>query len=183
VCVNSHYDLWVHPAEPNRAIDAVSVGIERPIADRLLLTYRVAGRIEDIVIPPARHPLRRDRLWESTCFELFLQSADTSAYFEFNFSPSGEWAAYGLEAYRAGMAQAAVPAAPAMTLSSGPGEMIVEVALSLWPTPEPWRLGIGVIIEEKIGSKSYWAITHKASVPDFHRADCFVGEVPPPAAS
>jgi hypothetical protein len=42
-----------------------------------------------------------------------------------------------------------------------------------------WRLGISAIIEEKDGSKSYWALAHPQGKPDFHHADSFVLDLPP----
>lgn len=180
--VTTHYALWTHPGWYSRAADAIGVELARPSAERLLLTYRVAGRIDDIALPPPGPPLRRDRLWESTCFELFLQPPGTGGYVEFNFAPSGEWAAYSFEAYRSGMAQSGVPAAPQIACTRTADAMTIEVALSLWPMREPCRLGLAAIIDEGVGPKSYWAISHAGAEPDFHRADCFVGELPPPPA-
>jgi hypothetical protein len=180
VGVTTDYALWTHPGWDSRAIQAIAVELVRPSPERLLLTYRVTGRVEDVVLPPPAPPLRRDRLWESTCFELFLQPPGASGYVEFNFAPSGEWAAYSFEGYRAGMAQAAVPAAPAISCSRTTDGIAMEVSLSLWPASVRARLGLAVIVDETSGPKSYWAISHCGDEPDFHRADCFVGELPPP---
>ena len=48
---------------------------------------------------------RADELWQTTCFEAFLEPRAATAYREFNFSPSGDWAAYDFDGYREGMAE------------------------------------------------------------------------------
>ena len=48
---------------------------------------------------------RADGLWQTTCFELFVRHPDQRGYFEFNFSPSTQWAAYRFSGYREGMAE------------------------------------------------------------------------------
>ena len=54
-------------------------------------------------LPAPVKPSRADRLWERTCFEVFLLDPKSGSYYEFNFSPSGNWAAYGFDGYRSGM--------------------------------------------------------------------------------
>ena len=34
------------------------------------------------------------------------------------------------------------------------------------------------VLEEKDGTKSYWALAHAADKPDFHHPDCFVAKLP-----
>ena len=46
---------------------------------------------------------RTDGLWRHTCFEAFICRRATGEYWEYNFSPSGAWAAYQFSGYRAGM--------------------------------------------------------------------------------
>jgi hypothetical protein len=41
-----------------------------------------------------------------------------------------------------------------------------------------WRLGLSAVIEEKDGTKSYWALAHpNPDRPDFHLADCFTAKL------
>ena len=61
-------------------------------------------------------PARADKLWRSTCFEAFLKSDGMEAYREWNFAPSGNWAAYDFSGYREGMGQADVAAPPYIRL-------------------------------------------------------------------
>jgi hypothetical protein len=70
------------------------VDVQRLPAGALHLTYRVEGDIAQLQLPQQKPPARTDGLWRDTCFEAFLRAPGSSAYDEFNFSPSGEWAAY-----------------------------------------------------------------------------------------
>ena len=41
-----------------------------------------------------------------------------------------------------------------------------------------WELGLSAVLEEKDGTKSYWALAHPTEKPDFHAAGCFVARLP-----
>ena len=70
----------------------------------LCLDFLVAGATAKIDIPaPAGLPVRKESLWEETCFEMFVSSKGSSQYWEFNMSPSGHWNVYRFSAYREGM--------------------------------------------------------------------------------
>ena len=43
---------------------------------------------------------------------------------------------------------------------------------------QQWALGLSAVLEEKDGTKSYWALAHAADKPDFHDAGCFVARLP-----
>jgi hypothetical protein len=174
--------LWAHPAYPTAALDGeILVSVERLSATSLRFRYLVLGRIDELVVPVAAAPLRTDDLWKTTCFEAFLAPVNTSAYQEFNFSPSSQWAAYDFTAYRAGMVQAALPAPPEISVDRQPDRLAVTVTLSLYLPQEPQKLGLSAVIEERGGRKSYWAVSHAGDSPDFHRQHCFVLELPPAA--
>jgi hypothetical protein len=36
-----------------------------------------------------------------------------------------------------------------------------------------WELGLSAVLEEKDGTKTYWALEHPSDKPDFHHAACF----------
>jgi hypothetical protein len=43
---------------------------------------------------------------------------------------------------------------------------------------QSWRLGLSAVLEEKDGTKSYWALAHpNPDKPDFHLADCFTAKL------
>ncbi len=45
------------------------------------------------------------------------------------------------------------------------------------PAGEPWQLGLSAVLEEKDGTKSYWALAHGGEKPDFHDPVCFAARL------
>ena len=127
--------------------------------------FRVFGPTADLAIPVASAPKRQDDLWKTTCFEIFWQGDDQEAYCEFNLSPSGEWAAYRFDDYRAGRQEVAVRT---ISVSSGHDHgslmLVADIGADL---PVPARVGLSAVIEEG-GMLRYYALTHSDDTPDFH---------------
>ncbi|MDR1163822.1 MAG: DOMON-like domain-containing protein [Candidatus Accumulibacter sp.] len=124
-----------------------------------------------------RTPRRADRLWEHTCFEAFLASANRSDYREFNFSPSGDWAVYDFSDYRQGRADAPVEAPKISTRLRPPLlELRAVVAYSDGAAfSDAMRVGLSAVVETP-GGLTYWALHHAGERPDFHRRDGFLCE-------
>ena len=127
-------------------------------------------------IPEPAEPQRADGLWQSTCFEAFLREPGNSAYREWNFSPSTQWAAYSFTAYRDGMSNADV-AAPYLRLEDNLTWWSFGATISVEADAE-WELGLSAVLEEQDGTKSYWALAHAPGPPDFHNPDCFTARLP-----
>ena len=154
--------------------------------DAIRLRFLVAGA--DLLLPDPASPGRADGLWKSTCFELFLQPLTTFGYFEMNFSPSTQWAAYRFDSYRKGMRDMQVSVEPHIELRTDPEDNdahhVLEVAVDLSDIPaQALRMGLSAVIEEKGGRKSWWALAHPPGGPDFHHRDCFALELPAADAS
>src|SRR4051812_16775210 len=105
--------LRLHPDSRNAAAARIEVGINC-LGASLVLSYVLTGNMDDIRIPPVTAPARRDDLWRHTCFEAFIGASSGTAYYEFNFSPSTQWAAYRFASYRSEMRVADEIAAPAI---------------------------------------------------------------------
>ncbi len=175
-------NLIAHPGFPPDAVSAVAFDWDPPDERRSgsrTARFTVSG-IARLVIPPARAPQRADDLWKTTCFELFFRQSG-GAYFELNFSPSGEWAAYAFDSYRAGMRDQAM-AAPKVTCETAGDRLVLRVALDTSSLPAAGECNVSAVIEELGGRKSYWAIAHPPGKPDFHDPACFVPELPAPPA-
>jgi hypothetical protein len=172
-----------HPDSLCCAAAHVEVEVARPNADRLALTYLVTGDLSDIRMPPVMASERRDELWRHTCFEAFVRASSGAEYYEFNFSPSTQWAAYRFSSYRGGMRAAEVSAPPIETRSS-PDRYTLQTSLELnrlsdLPRNASWHFGLSALIEDTSGRMSYWALVHPPGKPDFHHADCFAHEFSP----
>ena len=92
--------LKLHSDSRCNAATHVEVEIMRPRPCDLLLRYVVTGKMSELRLPPVVSPARADELWRHTCFEAFVRASPNFAYYEFNFSPSMQWAAYRFRAYR-----------------------------------------------------------------------------------
>ena len=133
-----------------------------------------AGRF---VIPKVTEPWRADDLWKTTCFEAFLREAGDDAYREWNFAPSGNWAAYDFSGYREDMARAEVEQPPYIRMEDNFTWWTVGATIAV-AAEKTWQLGLSAVLEEADGTKSYWALAFPpGDKPDFHDADCFVAQL------
>jgi hypothetical protein len=164
--------LLPHPAVPVTAIDDVAVRLAR-IGDALILEYALVGDLAQLQLPEPRPPVRSDGLWRHTCFEAFIGRESSTEYWEYNFSPSGAWAAYHFTGYREGMAPLMKGTAPAISSAVEARRLDMEVTLDLTflargAADLEVRLGLSAVIEDKSHGLSYWALAHPAEKPDFH---------------
>lgn len=174
--------LKLHPDSRSSAVRHIEVETARPRSDRLVLSYIVTGTMSDILIPPAAAATRSDDLWQHTCFEAFVRAPSDAEYYEFNFAPSTQWAAYRFGGYRSGKLVLHEIDAPQIVVQSGPQSCTLRASLDLGRLPAlarapSWRFGLSALIEDPSGRKSYWALTHPPGKPDFHHADGFVHEL------
>ena len=135
-------------------------GVRAP-ADRFVLPDGEGGRADD--------------LWRATCFEAFLKIEGKEAYREWNFAPSGQWAAYDFAGYRDGRTDAEVKE-PYIRIEDNLTWWTLGATIGV-ETGHSWRLGLSAILEEKDGTRSYWALTHADGEPDFHDPGCFAARL------
>jgi hypothetical protein len=139
--------------------------------------YRVTGDIGALAIPGRADPRQADRLWEHTCFEAFIAPLPGSAYYELNFSPSTEWAAYAFAGYRLGMRPLALAPPPSIAVDEARGELRVTASVEIGALPAapwPWRIALTAIVEDRAGGRAFYALEHPRERPDFHDAAGFV---------
>jgi len=121
--------LIPHPDTPPSAIGSVVCSISWQGPGNWCFDYIVGEPPEALRLPPAVVPARADGLWQRTCFELFLRRPGEAGYCEFNFSPSGEWAAYRFDDYREGMEQLVVK--PPRITSTDPAQFAAGMTAHL----------------------------------------------------
>lgn len=183
--------LLCHPATPCALDLRVSVSLAVTGSEQgpgWLLSYHLRGEVGGLRLPEPALPGPADGLWQHTCFEAFVARAGEAAYREFNFSPSGQWAAYRFSAERVRDLPAEAgqtPVVPDLRLET------TEHALTLlaWlphhalPAPaagQPLQLGLTAVLEDRLGRLSYWALRHPGARPDFHHRDGFALDLSPP---
>lgn len=150
-------------------------------SDVLRVEFVLIGDLARLAIPEPALEQESDRLWEHSCFEVFL-AEPSGAYTEINLSPSGEWATYRFDGYRAGMQQSWL--FPYSHIARTPSRISVIAYVEIRKLDDwPVSVALSAVIEEKNGTKSYWALRHPPGQPDFHHPDCFALtlEAPPPA--
>jgi hypothetical protein len=171
-------DLVCHPNTPSRAAQAVAVHVTRSADGKLALSYALKGDIARMVVPPPGPARIGWKLWRHTCCEVFVRAEGADAYYEFNFSPSGEWTTYAFSKYREGGPFADESLNPQVAVESRPARLDLYALVDL-PRLAPaygrarLRLGLAVVIEEASGGFSYWALRHPQGRPDFHSPDAF----------
>ena len=163
-----HHELVCHPDTPCPAVQRLNVAVERVGLDRLSLHYSLLGDLSGLAIPAPAPCAREDGLWAHTCFEAFADVGGDS-YLEFNFSPSGRWAAYGFDGYRLGMAPLEGLPPPELATVATVTSLNVRVVLTV-PLKAPIRLGLTAVVETLGCGLSYWALGHPPGRPDFHKA-------------
>jgi len=174
-------EMTSHPGSTGRAARRVSVDIRWSAdARELALRYRLEGDADRLHLPPVQTPRRANGLWRHTCFEAFVQPAQQDGYVEFNFSPSGEWAAYGFDQRRKGMRDLDLPAPPGIGCARGAGQLQLCVTLQLGSLPAlPLRLGLAAVVEDRDGALAHWALRHPVGPPDFHDPESFTLRLEP----
>lgn len=176
------HELIAHPAFPPLAVSSV----EARVLQRDSQWLRVRWRIESasrLVLPPFVGRKRRDELWKTTCFELFLKEPGSHSYTEWNLSPSEGWNAYDFAGYRDGMSERPVSGAPDCTMRPGKAFAVFDAAIpARMIAGGEQEMGITCVLEEEGGVKSFWAMKHAKDQPDFHDPACFAARLAAPSA-
>lgn len=166
-----HVALAAHPANPPRFRQRVEASLQLAAAGGLALDYAIRGPNFDLHVPTPHAPAPADTLWQTTCCELFVGAPDCPAYREFNFSPSGQWAAYDFSDTR--VRGAYLPGLPAPTIVTRRSEDSLELTVTLPGDTLPalgsrYCLALAVVLEARGGHLGYWALVHPHGKPDFH---------------
>jgi hypothetical protein len=169
------YSLSANPENPpNDPEMSIDVWLDRWPDGRAELSYHLHADTSRIVLPSGPAGGRADELWRTTCFELFVQDGET--YREYNFAPSGAWAAYAFDGYRSGMRVLELEHDPEVHADDTGDSFILDAVIDL---AGEGRFGLSAVIEEVSGSKSYWALAHPPGKADFHHEACFAATLPP----
>lgn len=156
----------------------ITGGIARE-QDLLKVQFLVTGRTDEIVFPePVSHPGRKDKLWLETCFEFFLAIPDQPQYWEFNLSPSGEWNAFRMEAYRRiGFREEEQVRDVRLDIRRDPGRFRLDAVMDLSGMivlDTLLQAGVTSVIQTRDGHETYWALAHPGLQADFHLRESFI---------
>ena len=164
------------PSEPFKVwVDVQHASMLGAVASTQLW-FCVGAAMNRFVLPESGEPRRADDLWQATCFELFLKTEGEQAYREWNFASSGAWAAYDFDLYREGRLDAPVAHPPHIQLQDNLTWWQLGATVAVEAAPA-WQMGLFAILEEKDGTRSYWALAHGTEEPDFHDPGCFAARL------
>ncbi|HWH46947.1 MAG TPA: DOMON-like domain-containing protein [Burkholderiales bacterium] len=175
--------LNCHPDTPTAAVRGIAARVGREPGDRLAVTYVLEGDFDRLRVPSPRAPGFGSRLWQHTCCEVFIACKGVPAYYEFNFSPSGEWAAYAFDGYRSPRVGETRSGEldPQVVVRGAANKLELDALIRLDRLPEflgmPLALGLSAVVEDSAGALSYWALRHPAGKPDFHHSEAFALEL------
>jgi hypothetical protein len=172
-----HVALKAHAANRERFQQRIDVTLAQAPDGALRVAYAIRGLNLHLRVPTPNSPAPADALWQTTCCELFVGAPDRPDYREFNFSPSGQWAAYDFADTRVRSEHA--PALPAPTIATRRSEDLLEVDVYLPAGALPAYgdrrcLALTAILEAEGGDLGYWALVHPHGAPDFHHPAGFV---------
>lgn len=166
--------------DPGAARNSIRGTIDVQTNGALALQYQISGEPTRLLIPGnTDKPTRRDKLWRETCLELFVTD-DSERYFEFNFSPSGDWQCYEFLRYRQPSNELVEIAAPTIHSDNIGQELVYTVELDISPlaVTTPLRIGIAAILQHHDGHLDYYSLAAPRELPDFHLRDSFILSLP-----
>jgi hypothetical protein len=183
--INMTVPLLIHPSTPSTVMRSLDVQLSTSNPGLLTLRYNLRADVSRIRVGAEMVPGRADGLWKHTCFEAFIQPDESLGYYELNFSPTRQWAAYRFDGYRDGMRPVELSSPPEITVrkTSDLLELQVTFPLPVSAAAAPLgsalrlKLALTAVVEEESGTLCYWSARHPQGTPDFHHADGFALEL------
>ncbi len=180
--MHSHFFRLVPFTTPNRSksesIPPPAIGIMGTITledSTVNVTYRLSGATGQIKYASTggeAQSVRKNELWRTTCFEVFMKLPADAAYWEYNLAPDGGgWNVYRFTGYRSALQ----PELEITAIKLDPEIAQTGIAglRAKLPLPAPLlgkklAVGISAVIEDRDGRLHYFALRHAADKPDFH---------------
>jgi hypothetical protein len=143
------------------------------------LSFSILGDISKIIIPNTEFTKdykRKDDLWKTTCFELFLASKTSKSYSEINVSSSYEYNIYSFTDYRKNMQLENNLSIKNIKkdISSNLLNLTFSIESKNKINIEDLIINITSVVESTNNEIEYWAINHLEDKADFHNLVNFV---------
>ncbi len=167
--------MTTHTLIPYEKTKAPSVTIETELISRedaFFVSYKLTGDIKSIDLGGDPVHARKIKLWEKTCFELFIKNKNDQ-YMEFNFSPVFEWNAFFFNKKGDALKEFEKVSAVKIDIlhSMEVFKVIVEIKKKDFPDDFftlDMSAGLTTVLKERNGRLSYWALSHEDQRPNFH---------------
>jgi|GEM_PF-319639 len=160
--------------------------LERKLAI-LHFAFQLEGDLTSLDVPlsqVSKSRSQKDELWKATCFEIFLSRPGDLSYFEFNFSPTGDFAVYTFDDYRSDMQPLKQLVQPKFKFERGSDFYRITGAIGDAHDDPRFKL---LLAEPKLeasmtavikplpgqGETTFWALSHAGKKADFHLRSSF----------
>ena len=160
--------------------------VERKLAI-LHFAFQLEGDLTSLDVPlsqVSKSRSQKDELWKTTCFEIFLSRPGDLSYFEFNFSPTGDFAVYTFDDYRSDMQPLKQLVQPKFKFERGSDFYRITGAIGDAHDDPRFKL---LLAEPKLeasmtavikplpgqGETTFWALSHAGKKADFHLRSSF----------
>lgn len=175
-------ELVAHPTSPSDAVRSLDTRVSVPSPGLLTLCYTLRADMSRIRVGMEVTPGPADGLWKHTCFEAFIQPSESRGYYEFNFSPTRQWAVYRFDSYRNGMTPMTLANPPDISIRKESDCLQLQATFSLPVSAAAGaalrlKLALTAVVEDDSGTLCYWSGRHPQGKPDFHHPDGFVFEL------
>jgi hypothetical protein len=174
--------LSAHPTTQSESIQRLDVQLSLQSPRLVTLIYTLRADMSRIRVGTEVAPGPADGLWKHTCFEVFMQPGESRGYYEFNFSPTKQWAVYRFDAYREGMTPMDLATPPDISTRKSDDCLELHATFALPFSADAGaarrtKLALAAVVEEESGRLCYWSGRHPQGKPDFHHSDGFAFEL------
>ena len=173
------YSFTLKPFEKSESDSKISItgNIIRD-NNKLTLDYLLQGDLSKILLAsPKDLPLRKNDLWQTTCFEFFLRIEDSPQYWEFNLATTGDWNIYRFTDYRQGMEEETAFTSLPFAIKQQSNSLTIHLEINLdliINSNTNLAIAIATVIQYSNEEISYWALNHPEPNADFHSRDSFI---------
>ena len=144
----------------------------------LTINYVLQGTLAEVKIPEhVDVPIRKNNLWEETCFEFFLGVEGHDQYREFNLSPAGHWNVFRFESYRQGMQEEIAFVSLPFSVQREPDALLLALEIDLASNiraEESLEIAVSAVTQLMGERMNYWALVRPCARPDFHHRNSFI---------
>ena len=110
---------------------------------------------------------RETKLWEQTCFEVFIQPAGHSRYFEINLTANKAWNVFEFADYRSPQPPQEFANADVLNFTVGGGQLRAQIKFA-GEHFKKIKLSICAVVKLNDLPVSYWSTKHADQKPNFH---------------
>lgn len=173
------YNLKPYEINPEVQNIQVQASIKRN-QNILVVEYTLIDPQDKIFVSPDMFTNKRQKgLWKSTCFEIFWKPSvsKNNAYWELNLSSDLNWNVFVFDDIRKPVEKEDlnVKDISFSRKNSKPHQFFIELDLGQCGLgDQKIKLSLTTVLEHKNKTKSYWALAHKGSAPDFHNMESFI---------